>query len=89
MVTNLSPARLVGMMMGAWFLASAMGQFVAGQIGALMAMPEGTVGSEVDPLVSLPIYSEMFQYIAIVSAGAAVVLLALVPLLKRWMHDVH
>lgn len=89
MVTNLSPARLVGMMMGAWFLASAMGQFVAGKIGSLMAMPEGTVGADVDPLVSLPIYTDMFQYIAIVSAGAAVVLLALVPLLKRWMHDVH
>jgi len=89
MVTNLSPARLVGMMMGAWFLASAMGQFVAGKIGSLMAMPTGTTGEAVDPAVSLPIYSGMFEYIAIVSAGAAVVLLVLVPLLKRWMYDVH
>ena len=89
MVTNLSPARLVGMMMGAWFLASAMGQFVAGKIGALMAVPKGTVDGEVDPTVSLPVYSDMFQYIAMVSIGAAVVLLVLVPVLKRWMHDVH
>lgn len=89
MVTNLSPARLVGMMMGAWFLASAMGQFVAGKIGALMAVPKGTTDGAVNPLESLPIYSDMFQYIAVVSAGAAVVLLALVPLLKRWMKDVQ
>ncbi len=89
MVTNLSPARLVGMMMGAWFLASAMGQFVAGKIGALMAMPEGTADGPIDPLQSLPIYSGMFEYIAIVSIGAAVVLLLLVPLLTRWMDDVR
>ena len=89
MVTKLSPARLVGMMMGAWFLASAMGQFVAGKIGALMAVPKGTTDGEVNPLESLPIYSDMFQYIAMVSAGAALVLLVLVPLLKRWMKDIQ
>ena len=89
MVTNLSPARLVGMMMGAWCLASAMGQLVAGKIGALMAMPEGTADGPVDPLQSLPIYSGMFEYIAMVSIGAGVVLLLLVPLLKHWMDDVR
>jgi len=36
-MTKLSPARLQGIMMGMWFLASAYGQYVAGLIGAHMA----------------------------------------------------
>jgi POT family proton-dependent oligopeptide transporter len=36
-MTKLSPARLVGVMMGMWFLASAYGQYTAGILGAGMA----------------------------------------------------
>jgi proton-dependent oligopeptide transporter, POT family len=87
MVTKLSPARLVGLMMGAWFLASAMGQYVAGKIGGLMSVPKGEAGETAGPVVSLPIYSDMFLYIAKVSFAAAAVLLVLYPLLKRWAGE--
>jgi POT family proton-dependent oligopeptide transporter len=86
MITKLAPAKLVGMMMGAWFLASAMGQFVAGKIGAMMQVPD-TNGQNQDALTSLGIYTGMFEYIAKVSAAAGVVLIILVPLLKKWLHQ--
>lgn len=89
MVTKLSPGKLVGMMMGAWFLASAMGQFVAGKIGALMKVDtEGGVAT-LSAVESLPVYSGVFQYIVYVSLGAATLLLVLVPVLRKWMHGVH
>ncbi|MBU3713544.1 MAG: peptide MFS transporter, partial [Ferruginibacter sp.] len=43
MITRLSPARLTGMMMGTWFLASAYGQYGAGLIGAALARGKGKV----------------------------------------------
>ena len=89
MVTKLSPARLVGMMMGAWFLASAMGQFVAGKIGALMKVDTEGGQAILSAAESLPIYSGTFEYITYVSLGAGAILLALTPILRRWMHGVH
>ena len=35
LVTKLAPARYVGSLMGVWFLCTAAGSFVAGQIGAV------------------------------------------------------
>jgi POT family proton-dependent oligopeptide transporter len=89
MITKLSPARLVGMMMGAWFLASAYGQFVAGKVGAMMAMPTVDGETTLPPAESLLIYSGVFQDIAYISLGAGVLLLALTPVLKKWMHGIH
>jgi len=89
MITKLSPAKLVGLMMGAWFLASAFGQFVAGKVGAMMAMPTVDGASTLPPAESLLIYSGVFRDIAWISLGAGVVMIALVPILKKWMHGVR
>ena len=84
MITKLSPANIVGMMMGIWFLATAIGEFLAGKIGSLMSVPTGIS----QPTETLPYYSAILKNIAIGSLAIAVVLLLLVPLLKRWMKDV-
>lgn len=89
MITKLSPANLVGMMMGAWFLASAFGQFVAGKVGAMMAMPTVDGETTLPPSESLLIYSGVFKDIAWISLGAGVIMIALVPILKKWMHGVR
>src|SRR5690606_23453386 len=44
-MTKLSPARLQGMMMGMWFLASAYGQYVAGILGAGMTNADENASS--------------------------------------------
>ena len=57
-MTKLSPARLQGIMMGMWFLASAYGQYVAGLIGAGMAQ---RLKENAGPAESLMTYTEGYK----------------------------
>ena len=84
MITKLSPTKYTGMMMGFWFLASALGQHLAGVIGTLMAIPSEGGATTVSAVESLSIYSGVFMKIFYVSLGGGLVLLLLVPILKRW-----
>jgi POT family proton-dependent oligopeptide transporter len=73
MVTKLSPPRIVGFMMGIWFFATAMGNYVAGWVA-------GFVGSRP--------FSEVFM-IAFVASGVATLILAvLIPVIRRLMSGV-
>jgi len=85
MVTKLAPAKIVALMMGIWFFASAIGEFLAGKIGSLMSVPEAVQNNAVQ---SLPYYADIINKIALGSFGIGVLLLLMIPLLKRWMHDV-
>lgn len=86
MVTKLSPRHMVGLIMGIWFLASALGEFVAAKIGALMVVPAEVVN---DAEASLPYYAEILQQIGYVSIGVGIVLLLFTPFLSRWMGNVR
>lgn len=86
MITKLAPVRMVGMVMGIWFLASALGDFMAAKIGKMMVVPEEAVG---DPVLSLPYYSDLLQQIGFVSLGVGVLGILAVPLLKKWMGSVQ
>ncbi|GGE15973.1 peptide ABC transporter [Polymorphobacter glacialis] len=88
MITKLSIARIVGMMMGVWFLSISVAQYVGGIVAQVASVE--TVGGEVTNLgVSLATYAGVFQTIGIASAIIGAVLLAISPLLKRWMHGVN
>jgi POT family proton-dependent oligopeptide transporter len=88
-ITKLSPPKMVGLMMGMWFLASSYGQYLAGLIGSLMAIPsEAATGKPMPPIESLEIYTNIFSKIAWVSAGSGIVLLILSPWLKKMMRDI-
>lgn len=85
MVTKLAPVKIVGMVMGIWFLASAIGEFLAGKIGSLMSVPESVVDN---PVQSLPYYADILSKIGLGSIVLGGVLMLIVPLLRRWMGDV-
>ena len=87
MITKLSPPKFTGMMMGFWFLASALGQHLAGVIGTLMAIPSEGGETTISAADSLGIYSGVFMKIFYVSVGGGIALLILVPLLKKWMGN--
>jgi POT family proton-dependent oligopeptide transporter len=76
------------MMMGIWFFASAIGEFLAGKIGSLMSVPEEVLAKN-DPVLSLPYYADVIQKIGIISAAIGILLLFTVPFLKRWMGNIH
>lgn len=89
MVTKLSPPRMVSTVMGAWFLATAFSNFLAGMIAALTGVGghgEGKENMIPPPIETVHIYGDVFGQIAIAGIVSSVILLALSPLLVRWMH---
>jgi proton-dependent oligopeptide transporter, POT family len=87
MITKLSIARIVGMMMGVWFLSIAVAQYVAGVVAQVASVE--TVGGQVTNLkVSLDTYVGVFTTIGEISVGIGLVLLLLALPLKYLMHGV-
>jgi len=86
-MTRLSVPRMVGLIMGAWFLASGAGNFVAAQIAKLTSssalddMDEGT-GLETMQTTVLDVYTQ----IGWIAVGVGVFLIVLSPLIKKLMH---
>ena len=88
MITKLSIARIVGLMMGVWFLSISVAQYVAGLVAQVASVE--TVGGQVTNLrVSLETYSGVFWTIGLVSAGIGVFLLVISPVIRKWMHGVQ
>jgi POT family proton-dependent oligopeptide transporter len=87
MITKLSIARVVGLMMGVWFLSISVAQYFAGIVAQFASVQ--TVGGQVTNLkVSLDTYTATFTTIAWIAIGAGVVLFLLSWPLQKWMHGV-
>ncbi|PZO89934.1 MAG: MFS transporter [Sphingomonas sanxanigenens] len=88
MITKLSIARVVGLMMGVWFLSISVAQYVAGVVAQVASVE--TVGGQVTNLkVSLDTYNGVFWTIGLIAAGIGLFLLLVSPLIKKWMHGVQ
>jgi proton-dependent oligopeptide transporter, POT family len=86
MVTRLSVPRVVGLMMGVWFLSSAFSHYVGGLIAAGASVNEA--GGEVaGSVASLAIYADTFGFLAWVAIAVGSVVLATAPLVRRFMHE--
>jgi POT family proton-dependent oligopeptide transporter len=86
MVTKLSVPKIVGMMMGTWFLFTALGSNLAGIISSLMGSDEqGAAAGALDMAATV----ELYTLIGIFSAGIGGLILLLTPIMKKWMHGVH
>jgi POT family proton-dependent oligopeptide transporter len=87
MITKLSIARIVGLMMGVWFLSISVAQYFAGVVAQFASVE--TVGGQVTNLkVSLEAYTSTFTTIAWIAITAGVVLFLLSWPLQKWMHGV-
>jgi POT family proton-dependent oligopeptide transporter len=73
-MTKLAPQKIVGQIMGVWFLAASIGSYIGGEIASLFE--------------SLPL-PELFGTVAAVNLGVAVLVIAAAPLVKRQMGGVH
>ncbi len=87
MITKLSIARIVGLMMGVWFLSISCAQYVAGVVAQFASVE--TVGGQVTNLkVSLDTYTGTFTTISEIAIVLGIILLGLSWPLKTWMHGV-
>ena len=77
-MNRLAPKFMASLIMGAWFYMTAVGNFVAGKIGEAT----GGEGGDLSKEALLHIYG-LFGWIAV---GAGVAVLAISPVVKRWMH---
>jgi len=74
LVTKLAPQKIVGMMMGVWFLSIAVGDIIAGWLAGFI---------EVYPLPKL------FGMVSAIEIAAAFALLALIKPIRKLMGGVH
>ncbi len=88
MITKLSIARVVGLMMGVWFLSVSVAQYVAGIVAQVASVE--TVGGQVTNLkVSLDTYNGVFWTIGLAATAIGLLLIALSPVIRKWMHGVQ
>ncbi len=93
MVTKLSPGKIVGFVMGAWFLATAFSHYIAGAIAAMTGGGghggHGAAEAAVSGMASLHSYTDVFGTIGGVAIAISVVCFAMSwTFLTRWMHGV-
>jgi len=87
-VTQLAAPRVVSLMMGTWFLATAFSETLAALFGKLAAIdvPEGEVMNIAEAAGR---YEHLFWLLMWIGLGCAAVALLASPLLKRMMHGVR
>jgi POT family proton-dependent oligopeptide transporter len=73
-VTKLAPRRLVGQMMGTWFMGTALGNLLAGLVaGQIATLPP----------------SQLFSVTASIAVGTGVLFMLSAPLIRRMMHGIN
>lgn len=83
LVTKLAPAKIVGFMMGFWFLSSA----IAHQAGKWIAS-ETAADKDATAEQTLDLALGVFNNVGMFALGSGVLLLVLSPILKKWMHGI-
>jgi len=87
-VTKLAVPRVVGVMMGAWFLATAYSEYIAVQIAKFAAV-ETHRGQVTDIAAALASYTELFTNLLYFGVACGLLLLLISPILKKFMHGVN
>ncbi len=86
-VTKLAPQKIVGFMMGVWFLATASSEFIA-VVLANLAKIDTKGGQVTDVTVALTSYTDLFSKLFWVGLIFGGILLLLSPLVKKLMNGI-
>lgn len=86
-MTKLSPKVLLSTLMGAWFLATAFSQYLAGIISGFTSVDSSSGAAFPPPSETVNLYGNVFFKIGLVAIGSGVVCALISPILKMWMHQ--
>jgi POT family proton-dependent oligopeptide transporter len=79
MIARYVPARMGGFMMGAYFVAVGVSQYLGSIVANLASIPENIT----DPLQSLQIYTSLFNKLGFVAVGGTALAVLVLPLMKK------
>jgi POT family proton-dependent oligopeptide transporter len=85
MIARYVPARMGGFMMGAYFVASGVSQYLGGLVATYASVPRNIT----DPLESLPIYTALFNKLGIAALVCTAIAIAVLPLMNRLSRTHH
>ena len=78
-VARYVPARMGGFMMGAYFVASGVSQYLGGVVATFASVPETIT----DPVQMMPIYTRLFNWLGVTGVVCTVIALAVLPLMRK------
>ncbi len=79
MVARYVAPRLRGFIMGAWFLATGISQYLGSVVANFASVPDTVT----DPLQTLPLYTSLFMKLGIVAVIGTAIAFAMLPLMRR------
>jgi POT family proton-dependent oligopeptide transporter len=79
MVARYVPARMSGFMMGAYFVATGISQYLGGVVANLASVPKDLT----DPVQTLPIYTSLFNKLGMGAIACTVIALLALPLMRK------
>jgi POT family proton-dependent oligopeptide transporter len=79
MIARYVPARMGGFMMGAYFVASGISQYLGSVVANFAHIPQGIS----DPVESLTIYTSLFNKLGFAGIGCTLIAIAMLPLMRR------
>jgi POT family proton-dependent oligopeptide transporter len=79
MIARYVPARMGGFMMGAYYVAVGISQYLGSVVANFASIPQHVD----DPLLSLPIYTKLFNQLGFAGVACTVIALAMLPLMKK------
>jgi proton-dependent oligopeptide transporter, POT family len=87
-ITQLSVPRVVSLMMGTWFLATAFSEVLAAEFAKLAALDNFDASKIANISEAATKYGDLFWLMTKVGIGCAIAAFILVPLLKKLMHGI-
>ena len=85
MIARYVPARMGGFMMGAYFVASGVSQYLGGVVASFASVPAEIT----DPVETLPIYTALFNKLGIAALLCTAIAVAVLPMMNRLSRTHH
>jgi POT family proton-dependent oligopeptide transporter len=85
MIARYVPARMGGFMMGAYYVASGISQYLGGVVANYASIPQDIT----DPLQTMSIYTRLFFWLGVAGVICTVIALSVLPLMKRLSAEHH